>query len=61
MRNYKQELENLKNGIQEELVINREEFLNFREIWLKEPDRMNFVGEASLNGQIIYRYKTTKI
>lgn len=61
MRNYKQELENVKNGIQEELVINREEFLNFREIWLKETDRMNFVGEASLNGQIIYRYKTTKI
>lgn len=57
MRDYKQELEELRQGNCVELVVNREEFLTFREVWLKEEDRNAFVGEASLNGQIMYRYK----
>ncbi|WP_313628601.1 hypothetical protein [Enterococcus italicus] len=57
MRDYKQELEELRQGNCTELVVNREEFLTFREVWLKEEDRNAFVGEASLNGQITYRYK----
>ena len=35
----------------------QDEYFNFREAWLKLPNRNDVVGEAGLKGRIIYRIK----
>jgi hypothetical protein len=52
-----QQIEKLRSGEIEELPVEQSEFLLFREAWLNLEDRMKFVGEAGLNGLIIYRYQ----
>ena len=49
-------LEQLSQGEIEEFVVTRDEFITFREAWLLRDDRTSFVGEAGLEGRIIYRY-----
>ncbi|AIM24679.1 hypothetical protein QQG09_01305 [Melissococcus plutonius] len=46
----------LKNGDIQEIIVTPDTFLAFREVWKNLPDKKNIVGEASLNGTIIYRY-----
>ena len=50
-------LDKLQNGEIEEIVIERDDFFVFREVWINREDRTSFVGEAGLNGKIIYRYE----
>lgn len=49
-------LEQLKKGECAEIVVEKEAFFTFREAWIARADRTLFVGEADLNGKIIYRY-----
>lgn len=53
---FEEQINALKEGTISELVIEPQNFTAFREVWKKLPDRMSFVGEAGLNGRIIYRY-----
>ncbi len=53
---YSEKLEKLQKNEITELIVERVDFLLFREAWLEHPEKMNFVGEAGLNGRIIYRY-----
>lgn len=55
---YEEKLAQLKDNQIEELVVEREDFNLFREAWLKQDDKKQFVGEAGLGGRIIYRYQT---
>lgn len=55
MRDFQLELNELREGKREELTVSREEFMLFREIWLTQTDRQLIIGEAGLNGKIIYR------
>lgn len=51
----------LKTGELEEIIVKREDFMTFREAWMQTENRVEIVGEAGLNGQIIYRFvKLTK-
>ncbi|OJG17561.1 hypothetical protein RU97_GL002569 [Enterococcus canis] len=53
---YEQKLADLRSGAITELTVSQADFLTFREVWRKMEDRMDFVGEAGLNGTVIYRY-----
>ena len=50
-------LKQLLDGTIQELVVEQAEYFNFREAWLKLPNRNDVVGEAGLKGRIIYRIK----
>lgn len=54
---YEEKLRELRDGTLDELLVEQADFLTFREAWLKCEDRTAFVGEAGLNGKIIYRYQ----
>lgn len=53
---FDEKLAELKEGKCDTLLVTRDQFTLFRECWAQREDRMHFVGEAGLNGQIIYRY-----
>lgn len=53
---FDEKIEALRNGSIDEIIVESNEFLAFREVWKELSDRVNIVGEAGLNGQIIYRY-----
>ncbi|WP_430612206.1 hypothetical protein [Enterococcus sp. DIV0876] len=50
-------IDQLRNGEINELLVSQPQFLAFRDVWLQLDDRVKFVGEAGLNGNIIYRYQ----
>lgn len=54
---YAQKLADLKAGTLTEIIVERADFLVFREAWKELPDKKDFVGEAGLEGKIIYRYQ----
>lgn len=53
---YTEKIEQLRQGTLGEIVVEREELLIFREAWRVQEDKRQIVGEAGLNGRIIYRY-----
>ncbi|MGX7244635.1 hypothetical protein ACWOC1_07270 [Enterococcus quebecensis] len=53
---FEAQIKALKEGDISELIIEPNDFTSFREIWKNLPDRMSIVGEAGLNGRIIYHY-----
>lgn len=53
---YTEKIEQLRQGTLAEIVVEREELLIFREAWRVQEDKRQIVGEAGLNGRIIYRY-----
>ncbi|RSU08666.1 hypothetical protein CBF30_05420 [Vagococcus entomophilus] len=57
MNNYDELLEQLKANEISEIEVSHEDFLTFRESWIKREDRMHFVGEAHLGGSITYRWQ----
>jgi hypothetical protein len=59
MESYDQRLDKLKSGEIKEIYVPRENFMMFRDIWIKREDRKYFVGEAAHNGNITYRYDET--
>lgn len=40
----------------DELHIKREEFMAFRDVWIKSEDRKHIRGEAHLGGNVTYRW-----
>lgn len=57
---YIEKLTELKEGKVAEIIVDQKDFPAFREAWKVLPDRMDIVGEAGLNGRIIYRYIKTE-
>lgn len=61
MGNYETQMDQLKSGEIKEIYVPRENFMTFRDIWIKREDRKYFVGEAAHNGNITYRYDKTVV
>lgn len=57
---FEEQINALKEGSISELVLEPKDFTVFREVWKNLPDRMSIVGEAGLNGRIIYRHMKEK-
>lgn len=57
---FKEKLIALKAGEIQEIIVEVKDFPIFRDVWKDLPDRMDFIGEAGLNGRIIYRYIKTE-
>lgn len=57
---FEEKIKELRNGSIDEIIVESNEFLAFREVWKELSDRVNIVGEAGLNGRIIYRYLKTE-
>lgn len=53
---FEEQINALKEGAISELIIESKDFISFRDVWKKLPERMLIVGEAGLNGRIIYHY-----
>ncbi|MBL1229027.1 hypothetical protein IW492_07240 [Enterococcus sp. BWB1-3] len=52
---FEEKIQQLKVGEIVEIVVEKNDFDLFREAWKILPDRTRIVGEAGLNGRIIYR------
>ena len=50
-------IEKLINGETKELVIKKEDFMQFREIWLSHSEKNFIIGKANHYGEVIYCYK----
>lgn len=55
---YTRLIEQLITGEITEIIVERDDFLIFREVWKEHSQRAQIVGEADLNGKIIYRYQS---
>lgn len=53
---YEEQLKQLIAGDFSEIIVEQADFLVFREAWLAHPQRKEIVGEAGLNGRIVYRF-----
>lgn len=53
---FDKQIKELKEGEITELIVEPKDFMLFREAWKEIPDRTKIVGEAGLNGKIIYHY-----
>ncbi|MBO0441844.1 hypothetical protein [Candidatus Enterococcus ikei] len=53
---FEEQIKALQEGAISELIVEPKDFTTFREVWKNLPDRMSIVGEAGLNGRIIYHY-----
>ncbi|MBP1041477.1 hypothetical protein I6N95_10710 [Vagococcus sp. BWB3-3] len=53
---YEEQLKQLVLGDLQEVIVEQADFLVFREAWLAHPQRKEIVGEAGLNGRIVYRF-----
>lgn len=54
---YVEMIQQLKDGEINEITIEQPDFMTFRKAWLSFEDRASIVGEAELNGEIIYKYE----
>ncbi len=52
---FESQVEALLNGQVEEILVEKNDFFLFREIWISHPNKMQIVGEAGLEGKVIYR------
>ena len=57
---YIEKIESLVTGAVDELLVEKEDFFLFREVWLNHPKKSQIVGEASLGGKVTYRIVTTE-
>lgn len=49
-------LESLRTGEETEAVVHKDDFLLFRSILMRQPDKNNFVGRAKKGGVVTYTY-----
>ena len=56
MEKYKQILDQLRNGELHSVEIKKEEYLNFREVLVKDTQFKHFRGEAKQGGNIIFTF-----
>lgn len=54
-KSYEEQINALVTGELEELVVEKENFFEFREAWLTHPEKNSLVGEAGLGGKVVYR------
>ncbi len=59
MESYETQMDKLKAGELDQIEVSHEQFMLFREAWLKREDRKYFVGEAHHQGGVTYRYDPT--
>lgn len=53
---FEKDIHELMEGTRKEIIVEPNDFFLFREGWKNLPNREEIVGEASLNGRIIYRF-----
>ena len=53
---YEERLNMLQNGDIEEIVIDKNEFIAFREVLVLREDFKHFSGNAKQGGQVVYTY-----
>lgn len=53
---FEEKIQQLREGKLSEIVIEQSDFSVFRETWKATEDREKIIGEAGLNGKIIYRF-----
>lgn len=53
-------IEKLVIGEIEKIVVNKEDFMKFREIWLNHPEKNLIIGKANHYGEVSYYYKSIK-
>ena len=56
MTDYKNILDQLRNGELQSVSIKKEEFLQFREHLIKDEQFKNFRGEAKQGGDVVYTF-----
>ena len=52
---FESQVEALLNGEIKEIIVEKDEFFSFRDVWNSHPDKKQIVGEAGLGGKVIYR------
>lgn len=52
---FNSEIQKLVEGVIDEIIVEKEMFLTFRNAWLASEHRQLIVGEAGLSGKVIYR------
>ena len=52
---YVEKIALLLSGDLAELLVEKEDFLLFREVWLTHPEKSSLIGEAGLGGTVVYR------
>jgi hypothetical protein len=57
MENFDQAIQDLRVGTIHSLNISKEEFLEFREILIKQEDFKHFKGIAKQGGIVVYSYE----
>lgn len=50
-----QAISSLLSGEIEEILITKEDFFTFRDVWIDHAEKNQIEGEASLGGRVIYR------
>ena len=60
MRDYLKLLNDLKDGVLDELPITAEAFQDFQPVFMDFPERKQLIGEAQRGGTITYRYENNK-
>ena len=56
MNKYQEFLDQLRNKEIDRIEIEKEEFLEFREVLIKDPQFKHFRGEAKQGGNIVYTF-----
>lgn len=52
---YIEKIELLLKEEEKEILVEKQDFLLFREVWLNHPEKNRIVGEAGLGGKVVYR------
>ena len=55
-QSYEEKLNMLQNGDIQDIVIEKNEFIAFREVLVQREDFKHFSGNAKQGGQIVYTY-----
>ena len=56
MEKYEKMIEQLKSGEEQKIIIPKEEFLQFRELLVKDEMFKHFRGEAQQGGDVIFTF-----
>lgn len=52
---FEAQIEALLNDEIEKIIVEKEDFFSFRDVWNSHPNKKQIVGEAGLGGKVIYR------
>lgn len=59
MADYKEMLDQLRNGEVKSIFINKAEFLQFRELLVKDAQFKHFRGDANQGGDVVFTFLET--